>query len=88
MTKFADIAKEIDQDVFYLDVYPFERVCSTLVFAAKEKKMMFIADPEIAERVVREVPKSSTYGDSWAVIGRDSIISLAGCPKNFLMIDD
>jgi hypothetical protein len=44
----------------------------------KQKKIVFIADPEVAERVVREVPKSSTYADSWAVIGRDSIISLLG----------
>jgi hypothetical protein len=40
--------------------------------------MMFIADPEVAERVVRELPKSRTYTDSWAVLGRDSIISLRG----------
>lgn len=81
LIKFADIAKEIDQDVFYLDVYPFQHVpCSFFPVLLKLKKMLFIADPEVTEYVVRQLPKSYTYGDSWPVTGRASIISLAGHP--------
>jgi cytochrome P450 len=39
---------------------------------------MYIADPEVAERIIRDVPKSPTYRLSWPVIGRRSIISLPG----------
>jgi hypothetical protein len=39
---------------------------------------MYIADPEVAERIVRDLPKSPTYRLSWPVIGRRSIISLPG----------
>jgi hypothetical protein len=39
---------------------------------------MFIGDPEVAEKVVRELPKSPTYAEEWAIIGPRSMTSING----------
>lgn len=42
------------------------------------KKMIFIADPVVAEKITRELPKSPTYASNWAIIGTRSIVSING----------
>jgi hypothetical protein len=65
--------------VFYLDVYPFENVLLLFILEMITwKKLIFVADPDVAEKVTRELPKSPTYAASWAVIGPRSIVSING----------
>jgi hypothetical protein len=42
------------------------------------KKLLLIADPEVAEKVCREVPKASAYDVASAVLGTRSLIVISG----------